>query len=141
MRNEASPHRLPRIRPCSSAPKDLSNVQSAHTTAELKITDACVKQLKVVTADSSPSFLRILVEGGGCSGFQYKFDLDDKIQEDDRVFEKSGVRVVVDKESLDYLKGSVVDYRKELIREAFCVTDNPQADQCCSCGGSFSLKP
>ncbi|KAJ6407896.1 hypothetical protein OIU84_011244, partial [Salix udensis] len=65
--------------------------------------------------------LRLGVETGGCSGFQYVFDLDDKTNPDDRVFETGGVRLVVDNISYDFLKGATVDYVEELIRSAFIV--------------------
>uniref|UniRef100_A0A8C6Z551 Iron-sulfur cluster assembly 2 homolog, mitochondrial n=1 Tax=Nothoprocta perdicaria TaxID=30464 RepID=A0A8C6Z551_NOTPE len=85
-------------------------------------------------------FLRLQVEGGGCSGFQYKFSLDTVIQPDDRVFEQGGARVVVDVDSLAFVKGSMVDFSQELIRSSFQVVSNPQAEKGCSCGTSFSVK-
>ncbi|MED6255044.1 Iron-sulfur cluster assembly 2, mitochondrial [Ataeniobius toweri] len=85
-------------------------------------------------------YLRIQVEGGGCSGFQYKFSVDCNKNEEDRVFEQAGVGIIVDQESLEFVKGSTVDFSQELIRSTFQVLKNPQADHGCSCGSSFSVK-
>ena len=103
----------------------------------LIISDRCVTKMKKLGSDC---ILRVSVEGGGCSGFQTKFDLDTEVKEDDRLFERDGVKVVIDVDSLDFLKGSTIDYEEELIRSSFAVTKNPQAEQGCSCGASFSLK-
>ncbi|CAN1772112.1 Iron-sulfur assembly protein IscA-like 2, mitochondrial [Linum perenne] len=84
--------------------------------------------------------LRLGVETGGCSGFQYVFDLDDKLNPDDRVFEKEGVKLVVDSVSYDFIKGATIDYVEELIRSAFQVTENPSAVGGCSCKSSFMVK-
>lgn len=104
----------------------------------IAVTDKCVQKLKQVAEDGE--FLRVMVDGGGCSGFQYNFTMDHSVKEDDKVFEKDGVKVVVDSISMDFLQGSTIDYEEELIRSAFRVTSNPQASQGCSCGVSFSLK-
>ncbi|RWS26392.1 iron-sulfur cluster assembly 2-like protein [Leptotrombidium deliense] len=105
---------------------------------QINISDNCVERLKKV-ADKA-EFLRVEVDSGGCSGFQYKFKLDTKMNDDDRLFEKSGVKVVVDDVSLQYLKGAEIDYSQELIRSSFQVKNNPKAEHGCSCGASFTVK-
>ncbi|XP_074766055.1 iron-sulfur cluster assembly 2 homolog, mitochondrial [Athene noctua] len=102
------------------------------------LSESCVKRLLEITEGSE--FLRLQVEGGGCSGFQYKFSLDTVINPDDRVFEQGGARVVVDVDSLAFVKGSMVDFSQELIRSSFQVVSNPQAEKGCSCGTSFSVR-
>ncbi|KAH7663434.1 FeS cluster insertion protein [Dioscorea alata] len=84
--------------------------------------------------------LRLSVETGGCSGFQYAFLLDNEKNSDDRVFEKDGVELVVDNISYDFVKGATVDYVEELIRSAFQVVTNPSAVGGCSCKSSFMVK-
>ncbi|XP_050382766.1 iron-sulfur assembly protein IscA-like 2, mitochondrial [Argentina anserina] len=106
------------------------------------MTDTCIQKMKQLKAsEEQEKMLRLSVETGGCSGFQYVFDLvDDKTNPDDRVFEKEGVKLVVDNISYDFLKGATVDYVEELIRSAFQVTENPSAVQGCSCKSSFMVK-
>jgi len=82
--------------------------------------------------------LRVTVSGGGCSGFQYAFTLDEQINEDDVVFETNGIRVVVDDVSLDLVQGSRLEYVDELIGSFFKL-DNPNASSTCGCGSSFAI--
>lgn len=82
--------------------------------------------------------LRISVSGGGCSGFQYGFTLDDQQHDEDRVFERDGVSVLVDEVSLDLLGGAQLDYVEDLIGSYFAVK-NPNASSTCGCGSSFSV--
>ena len=102
---------------------------------EIKFTDKALKQINqlLLTKDKG-SFFRIAIKGGGCSGFQYDFSFDKNQQEDDLRHEN----VVIDKASADLLKGSAVDFVKELIGDSFKIT-NPQSKSSCGCGVSFSL--
>ncbi|CAI0462291.1 unnamed protein product [Linum tenue] len=89
------------------------------------LTENCIRKMKELQASETSAeekMLRLGVETGGCSGFQYVFDLDDKLNPDDRVFEKEGVKLVVDNISYDFVKGATIDYVEELIRSAFQVS-------------------
>jgi len=97
------------------------------------------KQIKAIMAKQGfDKYLRVAVEGGGCSGFQYKFDFADTPNEDDLVIERDGARVVIDDMSLEFLGGSEIDYTNELIGSAFKI-HNPNATAGCGCGTSFSV--
>ncbi|XP_037047558.1 iron-sulfur cluster assembly 2 homolog, mitochondrial [Bradysia coprophila] len=104
----------------------------------LKLTDNCIKRVQEICSDNK-SFLRITVDGGGCSGFQYKFDIDDKISDEDSFLGPDN-RIVIDNVSLEYCAGSTIDYHVELIKSGFRIVNNPKAEQGCSCGASFALK-
>ena len=87
---------------------------------------------------SQPIMFRIMVSGGGCSGFQYVFSLDNTRQAEDHFFEDNGVTIVVDEPSLALLQGSQIDYVEELIGASFQIK-NPNASTSCGCGNSFSI--
>ncbi len=105
----------------------------------LTLTPAAAKRVALIAQkQTKPAILRLSVEGGGCSGFQYKFDLADAPDGDDSVSETDGVRLVVDPVSLDLVGGSVVDFVESLGGAAFRV-ENPQAAVGCGCGSSFGI--
>ena len=130
--------------------------------APLILTDGAVRRLKALAAEpaegddarspakrdeneNEPSrvILRVAVDGGGCSGFQYAFSLetsDEAIGPTDVVFERDGARVVVDDVSLAFVRGATVDYVEEMIRSSFVIGDNPNAESGCGCGVSFAAK-
>lgn len=99
---------------------------------------AAARVAAIADKQARPAILRLAVEGGGCSGFQYKFDLADSTNEEDSVSEMAGVRLVVDPVSLDLVAGSTVDFVESLGGAAFRVT-NPQAAAGCGCGSSFGI--
>ena len=105
---------------------------------ELKLSETCVKRLQDICKDGS--FLRVTVEGGGCSGFQYKLEIENKLEKDDLQFGPEGAKVVIDETSIEYITGATVDYHTELIRAGFRIINNPKAEHGCSCGASFSFK-
>ncbi len=105
----------------------------------LTLTSAAAKRVAwIANKQTKPAILRLSVEGGGCSGFQYKFDLADAPDGDDAVSETDGVKLVVDPVSLDLVSGSVVDFVESLGGAAFRV-ENPNAAAGCGCGSSFGI--
>lgn len=106
----------------------------------ISFTDNAVAKIKeVLTEENDASLMfRVFVQGGGCSGFQYGFTLDNEIAEDDQVYEKDGVKMLVDPMSYQYLIGSTVDYVENLTGSQFTI-ENPQATSTCGCGSSFSV--
>ena len=108
-------------------------------TSALTLTPAAARRIGwIAQRQGKPAILRLTVEGGGCSGFQYKFDLADATDSDDAVSETDGVRLVVDPVSLDLVAGSTVDFVESLGGAAFKV-ENPNATAGCGCGSSFGV--
>ena len=107
---------------------------------EVSLSAAAARRIAaLIAAEGNPALmLRLAVSGGGCSGFQYCFSFDDARNEDDRVFERDGVKLVVDETSLDLLVGAEVDFVEDLVGSAFQVR-NPNASSSCGCGSSFSV--
>ena len=101
------------------------------------VTDRAFKKIE---SSCESKTLRVAVKGGGCSGFQYVFNIVDTINEDDEVFEKNKCRVIIDKTSLKFLQGAEIDYSEELIGSSFKIS-NPNASASCGCGTSFSFSP
>ena len=99
---------------------------------------AAARVAKIAEKTGKPAILRLAIDGGGCAGFQYKFELADAPAEDDVVASRDGVTLVVDPISLDLVRGGAVDYVESLGGAAFRVT-NPQAASGCGCGTSFSI--
>ena len=108
--------------------------------ATVAFTEAASKKVKVlVEEEKNPNLkLRVSVDGGGCSGFQYAFAFDEKVNDDDTVIEKNGAKMLIDITSMQYLNGAEVDYLEGLEGARF-VINNPNADSTCGCGSSFSM--
>jgi len=106
----------------------------------ITFTDAAAnKVLALITDEENPALkLRVYVTGGGCSGFQYGFTFDEKVNDGDLTIEKNGVAMVIDPMSLQYLVGGIVDYTEGLQGSRFTV-QNPNATTTCGCGSSFSV--
>lgn len=102
------------------------------------ITERAALQIGKILHAEPGAMLRLSVLGGGCSGFQYKFDVDREQADDDVVIARDGVTVLIDQVSLKYMAGSEIDYVDDLIGASFKV-NNPQAKASCGCGTSFSL--
>lgn len=109
------------------------------TSLSVTVTErAALRIAEIVAAEAGKSMLRVSVEGGGCSGFQYHFDLVDSTAPDDVVIERSGAKVLIDPVSLEYMAGSEIDFVDELIGASFKI-QNPNAVSSCGCGTSFAL--
>lgn len=108
-------------------------------TDSLTITDRAASRIgKILAGEGDGAMLRVSVEGGGCSGFQYKFGVDKVKADDDLTFVRNGITVLVDPVSVNYLAGSELDYVDDLIGASFRV-NNPNATASCGCGTSFSV--
>jgi len=109
------------------------------TATQVSLSANAAKQINAIMAKQGvDKYLRVAVEGGGCSGFQYKFVFADAPNGDDLVIERDGAKVVIDDMSLEFLEGSEIDYTNELIGSAFKI-HNPNAAAGCGCGTSFSV--
>lgn len=102
-----------------------------------KVTSRAFERLSEIGAASQGKALRVAVEGGGCSGFQYEIDLDEQ-KDDDLVLEGAGEKVLIDPVSLPFLADAVITFSEELIGARF-VIENPNATSSCGCGTSFSM--
>ncbi len=96
-----------------------------------------ISELAAAEAEQG-AMLRLSVNGGGCSGFQYSFDFDNAVNEDDQTFHRDGATVVIDEVSLELLKGAEIDFVEDLMGAYFQV-NNPNASSSCGCGSSFSI--
>ncbi|HVM22166.1 MAG TPA: iron-sulfur cluster assembly accessory protein [Sphingomicrobium sp.] len=106
---------------------------------EITLTENAARRVAWIAArQRKPAILRLAVDGGGCAGFTYKFELAEQPQVDDAIAETDGVKLVVDQVSLDLVRGSAVDFVEDLGGAAFRVT-NPNAQSGCGCGSSFSV--
>lgn len=106
---------------------------------KVEMTDSAAKRIAAIVAkDPGKTALRVMVEGGGCSGFSYKMDLTDQRNEDDVAIEKNGATVLIDELSLVYMGGSVIDFVDDLMGQSFQIK-NPNAVASCGCGTSFAV--
>lgn len=113
---------------------------SVQTALPIEFSDAAAKKVKsLIDEEENPDLkLRVYVTGGGCSGFQYGFTFDEKVNDGDTTIDKHAVTLVVDPMSLQYLVGGEVDYTEGLEGSRFLV-NNPNAQTTCGCGSSFSI--
>ncbi len=118
----------------------LPNAGGVERTPSLIFSDQAAKKVRALTMEEANEDLklRVFVSGGGCSGFEYGFTFDDEIEDDDIEVENSGVSLVIDSLSFEYLVGSSIDYREDLQGSRFVVI-NPNATTTCGCGNSFSV--
>ena len=107
---------------------------------QIEITNSAILKIADILAEeNNPNImLRTFVQGGGCSGFNYGFTLDEEQNEDDFVIKKPGMTVLIDAMSMQYLQGSTIDYTEEIMGSNF-VIKNPNAQSTCGCGSSFSV--
>ena len=108
-------------------------------TLPVTVSPRAAKRIAAILAgEGTGAMLRLAVTGGGCSGFQYNFALDETRMDDDLFIEESGARILIDPVSLDFLNGAEIDFTDDLIGQAFKV-NNPNATSSCGCGTSFSV--
>ncbi len=105
----------------------------------INITDQAISKIQEVLSSSNMKYFRIKVKGGGCSGFQYVFKSDNEIHKDkDVIFDFKDLRILIDKNSLEFIDQAELDYKNELIGSSFSI-NNPNAKNSCGCGSSFSI--
>jgi iron-sulfur cluster assembly accessory protein len=107
-------------------------------TTDVTITDRAARRIGEILKSEPGAMLRLSVMGGGCSGFQYKFDVERDRADDDVTIDRGGVTMLIDSVSLQYLAGSEIDFVDDLIGASFKV-NNPKAKASCGCGTSFSF--
>jgi iron-sulfur cluster assembly accessory protein len=107
----------------------------------VSVTETCARKILSISSQKGvPPVLRLSVQGGGCSGFEYNFKIGQSRNPDDVVVERDGAAVVVDPISMDFVKGSTIDYASDLMRSAFVCASNPNAVSTCGCKTSFAPK-
>jgi iron-sulfur cluster assembly accessory protein len=112
---------------------------TAQITTNVTVTERAARRIgEILRQEPAGTMLRVSVEGGGCSGFQYKFDTERQRADDDIMIEQSGATVLIDPVSLNYIAGSEIDYVDDLIGSSFKI-NNPRATASCGCGTSFAL--
>ncbi|GGH08550.1 heme biosynthesis protein HemY [Glycocaulis albus] len=111
---------------------------NAMSEAQISLSETAARQIREIVKGQDKPYLRVSVVGGGCSGFSYQFDLEAERAEDDLAIERDGATVLIDEMSVDFLKGSEIDYVDELIGASFRI-HNPNATAACGCGTSFSI--
>ena len=120
----------------------VAEVQNAQDTipSPINFTDSAAQKVaQLIEEEGNPDLkLRVFVQGGGCSGFQYGFTFDEIVNEDDTTMEKNGVQLLIDSMSYQYLVGAEIDYKDDLEGAQF-VIKNPNAQSTCGCGSSFSM--
>ena len=104
----------------------------------IEVTESAQNQINKILISENSQYFRITVLGGGCAGFQYKFDFSHEFNEDDIIFEYKNAKILIDQISIELIKGSKIDYVNELIGSSFKIS-NPQASSSCGCGTSFSI--
>ena len=114
--------------------------ESATSSAELQLSESAIRRVSQLKRDKGESdlMLRVFVQGGGCSGFQYGFQFESEIDEEDMQIERGDVTVLVDPLSYQYLMGAEIDFLDDLLGSRF-VVNNPNAATTCGCGSSFSI--
>lgn len=118
----------------------MAEVMDAAGERAIVVSESAAKRIAAlkIQEDAAEAFLRIAVSGGGCSGFQYGISFDDRKNDDDFVFERDGIAVIVDDTSLDLLNGAELDFVEDLMGASFQIR-NPNAASSCGCGNSFSI--